>query len=235
MGLFDIFKKSFGKKSFSFSEPQKEEFIHVVEESDDNLSDAEKSFLSYCHSKSADFSTYSKSYKYNYGLDYGYELKKFLRLNLLERADLSLTIDTYTLPDIKSFLKENGLQISGKKSDLISRILAQCPESLVRSRFNKTVFSLTEEGANIVQQHQNECLKKRKTLLCKLFSAVAHKDIETAFELVGTSTVSSDNPIALPYDKDAIKLDIEAIHSFLSAFNLSYILSPHACFFVGHL
>lgn len=216
MGLFDIFKKS-KKKSVSAPVPQKEVFTHVAPSYDDNLSSSEKSFLSYCHGKSADFSTYSQFYKYKHGLDYGYEINKFLRLNLLEHAGLSLTIDSYALPDIKAFMKANNLSVSGKKADLISRILTQCPDELIRSYFNKKVFALTEEGSDIVRQHLSECAESYKIFLTELFSAVTRKDVETAFRLVGTSTVPSDNPIALPYDKSAVKSDIDAIHAFLSA------------------
>ncbi|MCI7302537.1 SAP domain-containing protein [Ihubacter massiliensis] len=88
---------------------------------------------------------------YDYGLDYQTAIKKFIGQELLEVSCASLK--KMKVPELKEILKEYKLPVSGKKSELCSRITNSIsPEQLNKSLKDKGEFyQVTQKGNDLIK------------------------------------------------------------------------------------
>lgn len=99
-------------------------------------------------------------------------IKRFINEEYLTKAEPSAVLDkVYKLPDLKSFCAERGLKVSGKKSELIERLMRIDESGLREITSQKPIYSCTQKGLAIAKAHISikekaqqgvaEALKKR--------------------------------------------------------------------------
>jgi hypothetical protein len=82
-------------------------------------------------------------------------LNRFVKENMLVKADSGSILDVqYKVSDLKNICKKYGLSVSGKKADLINRILNNLPENAIRklATFND-VYVCTNQARPIVDEY----------------------------------------------------------------------------------
>lgn len=73
-------------------------------------------------------------------------LERLLDGGYLSLGDLRQRISICTVPELRAVLADRELKVSGNKSDLVSRILANFDEDEIEDRFPVNVYRITEKG-----------------------------------------------------------------------------------------
>lgn len=89
-----------------------------------------------------------------YGINWTNSLPKLLDSSFLRYSTNPEKLPTILAKDLKDILSNNGLKKSGKKDELVQRILDNLDESTYMKYVNFNVFTLTETGTNIVDHCQ---------------------------------------------------------------------------------
>lgn len=80
---------------------------------------------------------------------------ELLETELIEIADVYTTLQKETLPELKEILKLHALKLSGKKEDLIERIISNVPIDELDFLKNKyDVYVLTPKGDQFLKNHE---------------------------------------------------------------------------------
>ncbi|MBN2259265.1 MAG: SAP domain-containing protein [Clostridiales bacterium] len=180
MGLFDFLKKrnkqnnepskSNGKKNLGIgslinvkteiintpSEPDVipvEKIIKGMKPNDVGLYPHEILLLSYAPKYYLEGNSYPGFWWYQYGVkDVDKCLISLRDRGFLQIGSLRSAIEKETAAVLKDVLKDNGLKVSGKKAELVQRLMDEVSEEKLNTIFTKRTYNLTDAG--------NEILKK---------------------------------------------------------------------------
>lgn len=161
------------------------------------LSSIEKSFLQYVDGLLADTPNIAKYWTYQYNIDYKYLLNMFISNGYMEvsnKRDLSsLKVD-----ELKDLLRTNGLKVSGKKSELIQRVIDHIPLEKINIT-GPYRFVLTEKGLETVK-----CVKSSATKNTELedvcIGYIENGNFEDAYKEVCKFEVGKKLPSGLGVD-----------------------------------
>lgn len=100
-----------------------------------------------------------------YFLDVEKLREEFINKKLLTYTNLEETISFYTVAQMKTFCKENSIDIklSGKKDDLIKRLLENVDHSVLEDYFNVKRYKLTAIGELLVSKHLSDIIKLKRS------------------------------------------------------------------------
>lgn len=89
-------------------------------------------------------------------------IKRFVDEGLIGVADLENTLSCkYRLPDLKDLSKQYGLPVSGKKIDLIKRLIAKDPATMKNSVAALTVLQCLPKGKEMAEKYLTVQVEKR--------------------------------------------------------------------------
>ena len=80
-------------------------------------------------------------------------IKRFVDEGMLGQADIGAQLDyKFKATELKAMLKQRGLPVSGRKEDLINRLLQADVENMKRAVAGLKVFLCSERGREIAEQ-----------------------------------------------------------------------------------
>lgn len=130
---------------------------------------------------------FSKSDKWNDVLKESPQqaIKRFIDDGMLTRADLSghLTYK-FKVNELKDMLKQRGLPVSGRKEDLIARLVQADTEGMKKAVAGLSVIHCTEQGRTIVGQYLNGEKEKRTKVEHEVMDAIRKRKFKEASRLV---------------------------------------------------
>lgn len=88
-----------------------------------------------------------------FGRNVGPALKRMLEGGYLQVSTLEGNISLKTVPELKEILSAHKLKVSGKKSDLICRLMGSLPEHELKELFPIGVYTITEKGAKALKPY----------------------------------------------------------------------------------
>lgn len=100
------------------------------------------------------FDSYSKFISYD--LDIKNPVKKykdFIKNGYLQKGSLETVLQIYKVTDLKKILRENNLKLSGKKTELISRILSEVNIEKLNPYLNDNIYELTQKGLDYINKY----------------------------------------------------------------------------------
>lgn len=107
--------------------------------------------LSYAEKYHLSGDDYPGFWWWNYGIkDVHGMLNSLLARGFLREGDDAATLKACTATELKDFLKSQGLKVSGKKDELVNRILVEASSAAVRSAFPSRTYALTERGRKVL-------------------------------------------------------------------------------------
>lgn len=174
MGLFDIFKKKnempleqkqsvtapslLLTRSVEFSQNEVipvEKRIKGVKPSCDGLYPHEVLVLSYAPKFCDNGNNFQGFWWYKYGIrDVQNVLSSLAKRGYIEQGSIADAINMEKMPTIKEELQKRNLKSSGKKADLISRLVENATENELSSVFTKRPYALTGTGAEILKKFE---------------------------------------------------------------------------------
>lgn len=160
MGIFDIFRKKF--KAISpvpiNEEPESKTQTNrndiTLRRSIYGLTAEEILFLEYASGHDTDISTFSQKYYYEYGMDYCETISFFIDNKYMRIGTASESLALYKMQDLKNFLKESNLPVSGDKATLVQRITDSSID--YSNKFTRRKFVLTDKGTNVIEKYKSD-------------------------------------------------------------------------------
>ncbi|MDD4781270.1 MAG: SAP domain-containing protein [Tissierellia bacterium] len=111
--------------------------------------------LSYAPKYYVEGNSYPGFWWYQYGIkDVDKSLKSLLERGFLKVGSLKSAIEKETAVALKDLLKANNLKVSGKKAELVQRLLDEVPEEKLNAVFTKYTYELTGHGKEVLKKHE---------------------------------------------------------------------------------
>lgn len=131
-----------------------EERIKGMEPPCDGLYPHEVLALSYVHKYTISSTAFEGFWFYRYGIsDMQALIASLCERGYVAIGNLEQTIQKSTMSYMKSILKEHGLKVSGKKSELIQRLLDNIGADALEKLFPDKPYFLTPLGQHILEQY----------------------------------------------------------------------------------
>lgn len=116
------------------------------------LSSVEISLLSHIHCKSTSKLILPGYWEHDYNLNTKATISKFLKYGYLTITTYAENTDKIKATDLKILLKKHGLKVSGKRAELLQRVLENVPHNQFVDFFSKIeerFYTLTTKGEKI--------------------------------------------------------------------------------------
>lgn len=120
-----------------------------------DLSPKEILFLDYINGVSTSNLNIARYWTHEYNLDYQKTLEKLFKCGYLTFSDYKFNMTQCKVDELKNVLKSHGLKVSGKKADLINRLIENLPEDELKELFSESCFMITDAGAAITQKNSH--------------------------------------------------------------------------------
>lgn len=114
-------------------------------------------------------------------------IKRFHDEGMIESADLSARLGyKYKVSELKDLLKERELSVSGRKADLIERLLEADPGNMRKSVKNLNLLQCTDNGHVLVEKYLNFEKEKRTQMELKALNALHRHKFKQASQTVAS-------------------------------------------------
>lgn len=119
------------------------------------LSPKEILFLDYINGVSTSNLGIAGYWTHEYNLNYQKTLEKLFKCGYLTFSDYKFNMTQCKVDELKNVLKSHGLKVSGKKADLINRLIENLPEDELKELFSESCFMITDAGATIIEKNSH--------------------------------------------------------------------------------
>jgi hypothetical protein len=110
-------------------------------------------------------------------------IERFLAEGLLEQADLAERIGCkFKVNDLKTVAKQHSLPVSGRKDDLIARLIQADPAGIKEALADCTVLRCSERGRTISEQYLAEEREKRAIAERHVLEALSNRQFIKAVQ-----------------------------------------------------
>jgi len=114
-------------------------------------------------------------------------MRRFQDEGLLEQASLNGLLDyKYKVSELKPMLKQRGLPISGRKAELIERLVQADPEGIKKATRGLSVLQCTEKGWAIAEEYLAQEKEKRAKVEEQTLQALRQRRFKEASQAVAT-------------------------------------------------
>jgi len=164
MGLFDFLKKNSdatvsNASGFSLNVTVAPPEVIPVEQrikdaviSTHGLYPHEVLLLDYAPKYYTDENNFQSFWWYNYGVkDVASVLKSLEKRGFIAIGDIKSTLEGEKLDTLKNILKSRGVKSTGKKADIIDKLIAEVPENELSKSFSRRKYKLTELGEQVLK------------------------------------------------------------------------------------
>jgi hypothetical protein len=112
-------------------------------------------------------------------------IRCFINQGLLEPTDLAGRLGwQYVVVELKDFLRERGLRVSGRKADLVERLVMADLEGMEKIAGTTVAYRCSEKGREIAEQYLLEKKDKEEKAREDTFNALEQREFEQAWEIM---------------------------------------------------
>lgn len=160
MGLFDFFRKNMNKNTpTSLDSSNSSNTTNTLWHEDDDYKSvyAKTIFLYYCKKTKPirEEDGYPRYFSYDFNIENCTQYHKELIIEgYLQEASINDVLNTLKITELKDFLGLHNLPKTGKKSELVKRILNSISESELNDLTNSySLYSLSNKGIDFLEKH----------------------------------------------------------------------------------
>lgn len=163
--------------------PAYQEIINFPTNRSSNIFSTDIFFLKYINGRSVENANIAQYWYYEYGLNYANELKKLYSSDILRISNVN--ISKLKVADLKNILRHFNLPLSGKKADLMNRILDNISSEDLSSFLGDSIhyFCATNKGISLIES-LNDSATFNLELENEAISLILDYDYENAFNLI---------------------------------------------------
>ena len=112
-------------------------------------------------------------------------ITRFVRDGMLEPGGLRECMDyQFKVPDLKSMLKVRGLKVSGRKEDLIHRLIDNDAEAMTEATKGLDLYRCTMAGMQLAENYLERERVKREATECEVLKLITEGQFSKAVRLV---------------------------------------------------
>ncbi len=124
-------------------------------EEDEELNPEEILFLSYIDQRDVENYNYPQYWTFDYNLDFQNTLLKLFKSGYVKFADASYKLNSLKVAELKEILMDHGLKVSGRKAELIERLVDNLDSSQLENISKNDYFQMTEKGSKTLKKNQH--------------------------------------------------------------------------------
>lgn len=175
--------QSLAKKKNATIIPTYQEIINFPTNCSSKILSTDIFFLKYIDGRSVENANIAQYWYYEYGLNYANELKKLYSSDMLRISNVN--ISKLKVVDLKNILRHFNLPLSGKKADLMNRILDNISSEDLSSFLGDSIhyFCATKKGISLIES-LNDSATFNLELENEAISLILDHDYEDAFNLI---------------------------------------------------
>jgi hypothetical protein len=135
-------------------------------------------------------------------------IEYFIKTGIIIEASIEEKIENKCkVPDLKKYLREYNLPISGKKNEMVNRLLSLNKKKITSLANVLKLFKCSEEGARIASKYLKDEEEKRKENEIRITKYLTENNFDSALKVFYTSLeerhkIQSLNSFGLPRVKD---------------------------------
>lgn len=157
---------------------------------------------------------------------------KAITENHIKEASISFKIKKYPVKEIKVFLKENNLKLTGKKEILVERIVENVDEETINSYFIGEFYELTDEGLSFLENNKHIDFENWHWLKYIYEDIIPFKEYENS---LGNLDALKDYILNVTLKEDASKSDWEKYSLHLDLLANVHMLDDDYCSMIKEL
>jgi hypothetical protein len=128
-------------------------------------------------------------------------IKRFIEDGALEPADLKRLVDyKFNASDLKTMSKERGLKVSGRKEELILRLIDNDPQAMNEATKDLNLYQCTTEGMKLAENYIEGEKAKRAAAEQEVFNLLTRGEFFKAVNVVANYEASRVFPRGLGID-----------------------------------
>lgn len=133
----------------------------------------------------------------------------------IQYSTVEFTLQCVTIPSLKQVLSSKGIKLTGKKDELIERILSNFSEEEIRSIITDSFYQLTPQGIDFIEEHRLQKQKERIEKMNHLADLIEKKRFDDCISFLHTNVYTEPGIVFSPSDHmpEAISLYLKDIHS----------------------
>lgn len=147
-------------------------------------------------------------------------IKRFLDEKVVEQVELSGVLDyKFKVSDLKAMLRERGLTLSGRKAELIERLIEDDPNSMKQVTRGLIILQCSEQGRIIAEQYLTQEKYKKAKLEQEVLQTLQQGRFKEASLIVATFEAEQVFPrgINIDWKHHDPSRDIEMLKIIFSA------------------
>ena len=119
------------------------------------------------------------------GEDPAITIRGFINQGLLEPTGLAGQLEwQYVVVELKHFLRERGLRVSGRKAELVERLVKADPEGMEKIAGTMVAYRCSEKGREIAEQYLLEEKNKEEQAREDTFNVLEQHEFEQAWQIM---------------------------------------------------
>lgn len=107
--------------------------------------------------------------------------KKIMNMDLLRLPTIEESLNLITVVNLKDILRRNNLKVSGKKNELIGRLLVNLNEKDIKLYLEKNVYVISDKGLSIIKRYADELDKYKEEHILEMSRLIKNSKYEEAF------------------------------------------------------
>ena len=144
-------------------------------------------------------------------------VNRYMGAGLLAPASLASTVEyCNTGAELKSLLKERGLKLSGKKQELVDRLLEADEQGMAKLHASRNIVECTPEVRLRVSHYVEDKKQEYHDAISAALSAIRKREFATASRIIGQYEskqlkIEAPNPLAIPSPPRTEAADAKAL------------------------
>lgn len=150
-------------------------------------------------------------------------LRKFKELELIRYSNLEEAMQKITIKELKEYLRNKKLKLTGNKKDLTGRLLPNLnEEEKKRILVQNKCYVLTKKGNQILEEYKNKKENEEQNIFKQTINLIKQQDITQAYNQICEYNIKYNSIGGINFDwkqqlQEGInKIDYEAIKWFMS-------------------